>query len=210
MKPARARRELPRLRVRQPRKRWPFIERLSGQSHRGVRRHVRPRARGRGRGGAELLPRHPALQLEALPGEPDRRAAPFGGAPVDRPRRARSGEGDREEGKERRGSFVPHALGLRDGDHRQVGQLPDHQLPVRPLRPRRLHGPAAAGPRHARLRQDHDQGVRPEALRGDRRRQHPPRAGLSGPVGAVAAAAAARSAARSASTARSPRSGTSA
>ena len=85
-----------------------------------------------------------------------------------------------KKAKKRRGAaLVPHALGLRHGDHRQVGQLPDHQLPVRPLRPHRLHGPAAAGPGHARLRQDHDQGVRPEALRGDRRRQHPPRADLS-------------------------------
>ena len=27
-------------------------------------------------------------------------------------------------------ALVPHALGVRDRDHRQVGQLPDHQLPA--------------------------------------------------------------------------------
>ena len=88
-----------------------------------VRRHVRPRARGRGRGGAELLPRHPALELEDLPREPARRAAPLGDAPVHRARGARSREAAREEGEKGRGAaLLPHALRVRDGDHRQVGQ----------------------------------------------------------------------------------------
>src|SRR5437868_1089466 len=82
-----------------------------------------------------------------------------------------------------------------EGDDRQAGRLPDAQLPARPLHHHRLHGVAAAGSRHARLRQDHDPEVRAAALRGDRRGQHPPRADLSGSFGAVAAPAVARGAA---------------
>jgi hypothetical protein len=55
--------------------------------------------KGEGRGGAELLPRHPAFELEAVPREPARRAASVRGAPVHRPRRARSGENPREKAK---------------------------------------------------------------------------------------------------------------
>ena len=37
-------------------------------------------------------------------------------------------------------ALVPHAVGVRDGHHRQVGRLPDPQLPQRPLHSDRLHG----------------------------------------------------------------------
>src|SRR5712691_10927058 len=56
-------------------------------------------------------------------------------------RRARDRETHRQDP-----ALLPHALGLLDRHHREVGQLPDAQLPVRPLHPDRLHGPAAQGP----------------------------------------------------------------
>ena len=84
----------------------PTLKEFLGQSDRRLRRHVRPRARGRGRGRAELLPRDPAFELEDIPREPARRAAPVGHAPVDRPRRARGREGDRQAHEERRGAAL--------------------------------------------------------------------------------------------------------
>src|SRR5438132_5381558 len=76
-----------------------------------------------------------------------------------------------------------------------MGQLPDPQLPARPLHPDRLHGPAAAGPRHARVRTRARQGLRREPQGGNTLHQHPSRGHLSGPLGAIAAAATARGAA---------------
>src|SRR6185436_6405922 len=77
----RARRILSRLRVREPRGGRPDAARIPRRIEDCVRRHVRSRARWRSGDRAELLPRHPALELEDLPREPARRAAPFGDAP---------------------------------------------------------------------------------------------------------------------------------
>ena len=71
---------LSRLRVREPRRGRADAARVSGRRAHRVRRHVRPRARGRGRDRADLLPRDPAFELEDLPREPARRAASVGDA----------------------------------------------------------------------------------------------------------------------------------
>ena len=143
--------ELPRLRVREPGAGWTDAEGVPRRIPDRLRRHVRSCAGGQGRGGAQLLPRDPELELEDLPGEPARRAASVRDAPVHRPRRPRRGGGDREE--DRQGAAVlSHAVGVRHGDHRQVGWLPDPELPERPLHSDRLHGAAPQGPRHARIR----------------------------------------------------------
>ena len=77
-------RQLPRLRLREPRRRRTDARRVPRRGQDRLRRHVRPLAARRGRGRADLPSRHAALELEVLHGEPARRAPPFGDAPVDR------------------------------------------------------------------------------------------------------------------------------
>src|SRR5216684_712267 len=188
-----ARRVLSRLRVCEPRGRRAVAGGVARAGQDRFRRHVRPRAGGRGRGGADLLPRDPAIELEDLPGEPARRTAPGGDARIDRSRGRRGRGGDPEE-RRRRAAQLSLPLRLRDADQ-QMGCVPDHRLSPRPLHPHRLHGAAAARPRHAGLREGDGEGLWQEAHGGDPRRQYPPCAALSRPLGAVPAAEAARRAA---------------
>src|SRR5579859_8090055 len=97
-----ARRDLPRLRVREPRGGGPLAPRMARRRQDRLRRHVQPRARGRSRGRPELFPRDPALQLEDLPRESARRTASVGDARVHGPRGARGRARHREE--ERQGA----------------------------------------------------------------------------------------------------------
>ena len=55
-------------------------------------------------------------------------------------RAAHEVEKDREKAKKASAALLPHAFGVRDRHDRQVGHVPDDQLPVRPLHPHRLHG----------------------------------------------------------------------
>ena len=204
----RPRRQLPRLRLREPRRRRTVARRVPRRGQDRLRRHVRPLAARRGRGRADLPSRHAALELEVLHGEPARRAPSFGDAPVDRhlgrPRR------EAPEGRERRGAaLLPLPLDLRV-ELRAVGCRADDQLPARPRHPQGLHGPAPARPRHARVRGAAQERVRRGEDRGVPVAQHPPRPRLSLPLGAVAAAAAALPAPGRRPTRRCRRSGTSA
>ena len=90
-------RQLPGLRVREPVGRRPVARRVPRRREGRVRRHVRPLAARRGRGGPGLPPRDPALELEVLHGEPARRAASVGHAPEHR----RAGTPRREPGEGR-------------------------------------------------------------------------------------------------------------
>ena len=138
----RPRRQLPRLRLRQPRRRGPVARRVPRRGEDRLRRHVRPLAARRGRGRADLPPRDAALELEVLHGEPARRAASLGDAPVDR----HLGRPGREapEGREGRGAaLLPLPVDVRL-ELRAVGRRADDQLPARPRHPQGLHGPAPA------------------------------------------------------------------
>ena len=186
----------------------PSLTEFLGEAQDRVRRHVRPLAARRGRGRADLPPRDAALELEVLHGEPARCAASVGDAPVDR----HLGRPGREapQGREGRGAaLLPLPVDLRV-ELRAVGRRADDQLPARPRHPEGLHGPAPARPGHARVRGAAEAGLRRGEDRGVPVAQHPPRAGLSVPLGAVAAAAAALPAAGRRPTRRCRRSGTSA
>src|SRR5215470_2011988 len=185
-----ARRVVPRLRVREPRREGAVAPRVARAGEGGVRRHLRPLARGRGRGRDELLPRDPAVELEVLHGEPARRGAPVGHARVHRARGRRCRVPDPAPHR-REAAALPHAVGVRD-PVREVGLARDVRLSLRPHDPRRLHGPAAPGPRHGRVRADPREGVRRAEEGRVPLAQHPPHARLSVPVGPVAAAAAPR------------------
>ena len=203
-----ARRELPRLRVREPRRRRTVAHRVPRRRQDRVRRHVRPLAARRGRGRADLPSRHAALELEVLHGEPARRAPSFGDAPVDRHLRRHGREAP--QGRERRGAaLLPLPLDLRV-ELRAVGRRADDQLPARPRHPEGLHGAAPARSRHARVRGAAEGRVRRGEDGGVPLAQHPPRPRLSLPLGAVAAAAAALPAPGRRPTRRCRRSGTSA
>ena len=105
---------------------------------------------------------------------------------VGRPRRAA-----RSRSRRAAAPLYYHYLSTFASSFEQWDTRADHQLPARPRHPQGLHGPAPAGPGHARVRGAAEAGLRRAEGRGVPVAQHPPRAGLSVPVGAVAAAAAA-------------------
>ena len=107
----------------------PSLLRVPRRGQDRLRRHVRPLAGRRGRDRADLPPRDPAVELEVLHGEPARRAAPVGDAPVaPASRPAASSSASRSE-KGVGAAVLPLPVGLRV-ELRAVGRRADHQLPA--------------------------------------------------------------------------------
>ena len=129
-------------RLREPRERGSDPHRIPGRCAHRLRRHVRPIARRRGRDRAGLPPRDAAFELEVLHGEPARRPASVGHAPIHRSRgRARS-SGDRRTQGGDAAALLSLPLDLRLLV-RPVGLGSDREFSVRPRHPEGLHGPAA-------------------------------------------------------------------
>ena len=168
----------------------PSLTRVPRRGQDRLRRHVRPLAARRGRGRADLPSRDAALELEVLHGEPARRAAPVGDAPVDRHLRRPGREAPQGARRARRRSTTttcrPSRRASSSGTRVQTINFPHGHGILKAYMGLRPHDPDTLE-YEALLKQAYGEAED----RGVPLAQHPPRAGLSVPVGAVAAAAAA-------------------